>query len=205
MADLPLTSDEMLTTTRGVRRRLDLERPVEPELIRECLTIAQQAPTASNTQSNHFVVVTDPDKRRALAEITRRIGLPDPDPSWPEAQRRLMETVVYLRDNLDRVPVHVIPCVDTTDGGAYHGPGPGYWGSVVQSAWSFMLAARSRGLGTVWTTVHLYHEEAAAEVLGIPYPDIRQAALIPLAHTIGTDFRPAARKPLEEFAHFDSW
>jgi nitroreductase len=201
-----LSVDEVLATTRAVRRRLDLTRSVPANVLGECLALAQQAPTASNMQSGHFVVVTAPDLRAALAELCRRTQLPDPDPSWPPAKARMMSNVAYLRDHLHEVPVHVIPCVELgDDDGASHGPGPGFWGSIVQSAWSFMLAARSRGLGTVWTTIHLYHEEEAARLLGIPYPQVRQAALIPVAYAIGSSFRPGPRKPLDEFIHWGDW
>ena len=77
--------------------------------------------------------------------------------------------------------------------------------SIVPATWSFMLAARARGLGTCWTTFHLAHEREAAELLGIPYEAATQAALIPVAYTKGTDFKPGPRKPLGEVIHWDRW
>jgi len=204
---LDLTPDELLSTTRAVRKRLDLTRPVERELLEECLRLAQQAPTASYSQNWHFVVVTDPDERAALAELWRQVA-------WPYLEQRgaregqgarIGEAVVYLAQHLHEVPVHVIPCVEgrTEDK-------PAFWqasiyGSIVPAAWSFMLAARSRGLGTVWTTFHLRHEREAAEILGIPYEQVQQIALIPVAYTIGTEFKPGRRKPLETMVHWDRW
>lgn len=67
-----------------------------------------------------------------------------------------------------------------------------------------MLAARARGLGTVWTDLHLRHEQQVAEILGLP-DGIRQGPLIPTAYTAGTDFRPGSRAPLEEILHINRW
>ena len=108
-------------------------------------------------------------------------------------------------DHLQDVPVHVIPCIrGRTDGKGVFAQAS-RWGSIMPAAWSFMLAARSRGLGTVWTTFHLAYEQEAAELLGIPYDEVMQAALIPVAFTKGTDFKPAARKPLGEVVHWERW
>jgi nitroreductase len=208
---LDLTPDELLSTTRAVRKRLDLERPVEREVLEECLQLAQQAPTASYSQNWHFVVVTDAAKRAALGELWRQVAYPylersgrgHPDDA---AQRKLIgSAVVHLAEHIHEVPVHVIPCVQ----GRYEGkPNPlvaAMFGSIVPAAWSFMLAARSRGLGSVWTTFHLMHEREAAEILEIPYDEVTQVALIPVAYTIGTDFKPGRRKPLDTMVHWDRW
>jgi nitroreductase len=207
---LELTPDELLTTTRAVRKRLDLERPVERGVLEECLALAQQAPTGSYRQDWHFVVVTDPELRAGLAELWRKGGekylgrLGDPS-EIPGMMGRVLGSVFHLRDHLHEVPVHVIPCIEgRTDGkGAF--AQASRWGSVMPAAWSFMLAARSRGLGTVWTSFHLAHEQEAAELLGIPYDEVMQAALIPVAYTIGTAFKPAKRAPLETMVHWDRW
>ena len=204
---LPLTPDELLSTTRAVRRRLDLTRPVEREVLEECLRLAQQAPTASYAQNWHFVVVTDAEKRERLAELWRSVAGPylERRPP-PDAQfERIGEAVRHLAAHLHEVPVHVIPCVEGRTEGK---PAPlqaSRWASIIPAAWSFMLAARSRGLGTVWTTFHLMHEREAAELLGIPYDEVMQAALIPVAYTIGTDFKPGARTPLDTMVHWDGW
>jgi nitroreductase len=207
---IELTPDELLTTTRAVRKRLDLTRHVEREVLEECLRLAQQAPTGSYRQDWHFVVVTDPALRAGLAELWRRGGekylqrLGDPA-DVPGTIGRVLGSVFHLVDHLHEVPVHVIPCIEgRTDGkGAF--AQASRWGSIMPAAWSFMLAARSRGLGTVWTSFHLAHEQEAAELLGIPYDEVMQAALIPVAYTIGTDFKPARRAPLEAMVHWDRW
>jgi nitroreductase len=204
---LELTPDELLTTTRAVRRRLDLERPVEPEVLEECLSLAQQAPTGSYRQDWHFVVVRDPALRRGLAELWRT-GAERYLGAVPEAEGmlgRVVAGVRHLAAHLHEVPVHVIPCIEgRTDGKSAFGQAA-RWGSIMPATWSFMLAARSRGLGTVWTSFHLAREEEAAALLGIPYEEVMQAALIPVAYTLGTEFKPAVRAPLETMVHWDRW
>jgi nitroreductase len=205
---LDLTPDELLSTTRAVRKRLDLSRPVEREVLEECLRLAQQAPTASYSQNWHFVVVTDPKKRAELGELWRQVAYPYLERSeGPRAgqMQRIGDGVVHLAEHIHEVPVHVIPCVI----GRYEGKSnplvASMFGSIIQAAWSFMLAARARGLGTVWTTFHLMHEREAAEILGIPYDEVTQVALIPVAYTLGTDFKPGQRRPLDTMVHWDAW
>ena len=205
-----LTPDELLATTRSVRRRLDLSRPVERAVLEECLRLAQQAPTASYAQNWHFVVVTDADARAALGELWRSVAGPylarrakaaAADP----VVARIGDGVRYLAEHIHEVPVHVIPCVEGRTDGAPGAAQASRWGSIIPAAWSFMLAARARGLGTVWTTFHLRREREAAEILGIPFDTVMQAALIPVAYTVGADFKPAARKPLDTMVHWDRW
>jgi nitroreductase len=207
---LELTPDELLSTTRAVRRRLDLTRPVEREVLEECLRLAQQAPTASYAQNWHFVVVTDAAARAALGELWRSVAGPylarrakaaAADP----VVARIGDGVRHLAEHIHEVPVHVIPCVEGRTDGAPGAAQASRWASVIPAAWSFMLAARARGLGGVWTTFHLRHEREAAELLGIPYERVMQAALIPVAYTVGTDFRPAPRRPLDTLVHWDRW
>jgi nitroreductase len=214
---LDLDPDQLLSTTRAVRKRLDLDRPVAPELIQQCLEMAAQAPTGSNAQGWHFVVVTDAAKRRRLAELYRvgfdlfygdpeatLAGMPQDDPDYLATQRRVIDSARYLADHLAEVPVHVIPCVEgrVTEGPvALHAA---VWGSLLPAAWSFCLAARARGLGTCWTTLHLIQEGEAAELLGLP-DTVMQGALIPVAHTRGTDFKAGDRRDLSRVVHHDSW
>jgi nitroreductase len=205
---LDLTIDELLTTTRAVRLRLVLERPVEREVIEECLDLAQQAPTPSYSQNWHFVVVTDAKKRAALGELWRQVAYPYLERGGGPRDgqmKRIGDAVVHLAEHIHEVPVHVIPCVQ----GRYEGkPNPmvaSMMAAIIPATWSFMLAARSRGLGTVWTTFHLMHEREAADILEIPYDEVTQVALIPVAYTIGTDFKPGARKPLDTMVHWDRW
>jgi nitroreductase len=205
---LPLTPDELLTTTRAVRKRLDLTRPVEREVLEECLAVAQQAPSASNRQDWHFVVVTDGERRAGLGDLWRRGGrayLARAARARDRDTRRLVASVEHLVEHIHEVPVHVVPCIEgRTDGKPVHAQSS-RWGSIVPATWSFMLAARARGLGTAWTTFHLRFEEEAAELLGIPYDRVMQAALVPVAYTIGTEFKPARRRPLEAMVHWEGW
>lgn len=220
-ATVTLTTDQLLTTTRAVRKRLDFDRPVPLEVIRECLEIALQAPTGSNAQGWQWMVVTDPAKRRALAELYRKAWAVYPsmdasahrvhsaDPSMTEVQERVVSSAEFLAENMEKPPVLLIPCI----AGRVEGiPAPfgvvaqaSTYGSILPAAWSFMLAARTRGLGTAWTTLHLMHEEEAAGILGIPYREITQCAMIPVAYTKGTDFKAGPRKPLDPILHVNNW
>ncbi|MGZ4509961.1 MAG: nitroreductase family protein [Mycobacterium sp.] len=202
------TVDELLTTTRSVRKRLDLNRPVGREVILECIRLAMQAPTASNTQDWRWLVITDSDKRAAIAEIYRSVGAEylayaAKDTSDPQTQR-VYASALSLTDTLGKVPVHVIPCLANRIDNSSLLTAASAWASIIPAGWSFMLALRSRGLGSVWTTMHLAKEREVAELLGIP-DTVTQAALFPVAYTIGTDFRPAARPPAETVTFWDSW
>jgi len=214
MTLLGLSAEELLTTTRTVRKRLDLERPVDLGLVREALTVALQAPSGSNRQGWHFVVVTDAAKRAAIGDYYGRAveaylasagsaaKLHADDPQRAPVQQRVGDSVAYLGRVMGRVPVLVLPCLKVSALSA--DSQAGVWGSILPATWSYMLAARLRGLGTAWTTLHLDYEREIAELLGLP-EGIRQAALIPTAHTVGTDFKPAPRQPLAEVLHLDGW
>ncbi|MEU3755601.1 nitroreductase family protein [Streptomyces olivoreticuli] len=214
MSLLDLTPDELLTTTRSVRKRLDLTRPVPLELVKECISVALQAPSGSNRQSWHWIVVTDAEQRAAIGRYYQRAvraylesegscgSLYPEDPERHSVQQRVGSSVAYLGDRMGDVPVLVIPCLDASAAPEYNEAGK--WASVIPAAWSYMLAARARRLGTAWTTLHLMYEKEIAELLGLP-EGIVQAALIPTAFSLGTDFRPAVRQPLEQVLHIDSW
>lgn len=203
------TVDELLSTTRAVRRRLDFDRPVADELVSECLKLAVQAPSGSNAEPWRWVVVTDGSLRTEIAAIyrksyreaidsphyARRLFRDDEDRS--KVQQRVATSAEYLAENLHRVPVLVLPCIEGRPPTTAEQQS-GFWGSIVPAIWSFMLAARSRGLGTVYTTVHLRYEQEVAELLDIPFEDVTQAALIPVAHYQGEGFRAAPRRPLTD-------
>jgi len=214
-----LTPDELLTTTRSVRMRLDFDRPVGREVIEECITVASQAPNAGNAQKLHFVVITDRGKRAELAELFRKGSAayieraratvsalsPSGDPGKAEAMKRLYRSASYLNEHIQDVPVHVIPCISGRTDGAPVPAQAARWGSIFPAAWSFMLAGRARGLGTTFTSFHLLCEEEAADLLGIPFKEVMQAGLLPVAYTKGSKFRPASRPPLAELVHWDWW
>ena len=214
---LKLSPDQLLSTTRSVRLRLALTRPVARSLIEECLNLAQQAPSGGNQQGWSFVVVTDREKRQALGtlykqgwdvylkSISSRLTT-DSAPTMPSHDvLRVYRSAQHLADHMGDVPVLVVPCIAgrTENGGVAEQAGQ--WGSILPAVWSFMLAARARGLGTCWTTLHLAHEREAAELLGIPFDDVMQTALIPVAHTLGDEFRPGPRRPLDTIAHWEQW
>jgi nitroreductase len=200
--------DELLTTTRAVRRRLDLDRPVGRAVILECVQLAMQAPTASNDQSWRWMVVTDADKRAAIAEIYRGVGEQylaraagaESDPQT----RRTYESALALSQILADVPVHVIPCIEHRFDGNDLLVAASAWASIIPAGWSFLLALRSRGLGSVWTTLHLARAGEVADLLGIP-DTVTQVALFPVAYTIGTAFKPADRPSAETITSWDTW
>lgn len=220
MHHLDLSPEEMLTTTRAVRKRLDFSRPVEPAVIQECLELALQAPTGGNSQGWHFVVVNEPEQRQALAEVYRKgwalylkqrlsgqSKMPGPELSAERIAtlKKVLQSSIYLAEHMHEVPMLVVPCLQGRIENAAPVEQAGFWGSILPAIWSFMLAARTRGIGTSWTTVHLYYEQEAAQILGIPYETMTQAALIPTAYTLGTDFKPAPRLPLESVLHWNRW
>jgi len=207
-------------TTRSVRKRLDFSRPVEPEVIQTCLEMAVQAPTAANSQSWHFVVVTDPAQRQALGAIYRKgywfyrqqTASVHPlyagrslSPEHAASLKKVRSSSEYLAEHLHEVPVLLVPCIWGRVEEQSFAEQAGSWGSILPAVWSLMLAARLYGLGTAWTTVHLYYEHEAAEVLGIPSRQVTQVALIPVAYTLGTAFKPAPRLPLEAVVHWGRW
>jgi nitroreductase len=202
-------TDRLLATTRSVRRRLDLSRSVPIPVILDCLRLAVQAPTGGNRQGWRWLVVTDVDKKRELARLYRDSGKSyfeqaARDSDHPQT-RRVYESALVLADTLERVPVHVIPCIEGRAESTLNALSASAYGSIIPAVWSFMLALRSRGLGTAWTTVHLAKEQEAAALLGIPFDEVTQVALLPVGYTVGTDFKPAARPPVESITYWDSW
>ena len=203
-------TDRLLSTTRAVRRRLDLERPVEREVILDCIRLSQQAPTASNTQKWRWMVVMDPDKRKALGEIYGRgkqfIEQAKAEIDADDTQtHRVYDSAGWLLDHIGEAPALVIPCVEgRVPDGAPSGMAAAVYGSIYPAMWSFQLALRSRGLGSALTTIHLFFEQEVAALLEMP-EDILQVALLPVAYTKGTDFKVAKRPPPQDITHFDTW
>jgi nitroreductase len=204
-------TDALLSTTRAVRRRLDLERPVPREVLLDCIRVSQQAPTGSNAQSWRWLVVTDPAGRAAIAKAYREAGgryleMARSRVSEGDAQtRRVYDSAFWLMDHLERVPVHVIPCVvGRLPDGAPNVMAASVYGSILPAVWSFQLALRSRGLGSTLTTIHLFAEKEVAAYFGIP-DDVMQVALLPVAYTKGGDFKVAKRPAPETITCFDRW
>lgn len=218
---LPLSPDELLSTTRAVRKRLDFDRPVPDQLIRECVELAMQSPSGSNNMTMQFVVVRDEAKRRAIGEVYRQcyaqykgwdgvyIGSIDKgDDSANAQQRRSADSADFLGEHMGDAPALVIACNAGMRTEAAQGMGmmaASSMGNVLPAMWSFMLAARARGLGTAWTTVHLMMEQAVADIVGIPFDSVQQVCLSPLAFTKGTDFKPASRPSADSIIHWDTW
>jgi nitroreductase len=213
---LNLSADDVLSTTRAVRKRLDLDRPVPRELIEECLQVALQAPTGSNSQGWQWIMVDDADTKQALAAIYARnfatyaamaqSNTYQPGDPRYDQRDKVTASAVYLTENFHRVPVIMVPCIAGNLDRAPAFYAASAWGSLLPAVWSFMLAARERGLGTAWTTIHLMDggDAEAATLLGIP-EGFTQAGMFPVAYSIGTDFQPAKRLPLQPILHWNQW
>ncbi len=216
--ELDLTPRELLTTTRSVRKRLDLSRPVDRAEVLDCLEIAFQAPNGSNQQTWDWILVDDPALRQAMAEVYRG-ALADYVKQMDAARaagtggvyavtdrrEQIAASVYHLLQHLHEVPLLVVPTIRIRMDGASIFEQASHWGSILPAVWNFMLALRSRGMGSAWTTIHLHREKEMAEVLGIPYGEVTQAGLFPVAHTIGTGFRPANRAASATSIHWNGW
>lgn len=218
MSILPLGPDDLLSTTRAVRKRLDFSRPVPDDLVRDCVSLAMQSPSGSNDMTMQFVVVRDEARRRALGEIYRQCyamyrsmpgvyirTIDKGDDRANAQQQRSADSADFLGEHIGDAPVLVVACNQGRTDGMPPMVTSSMMGNVLPAMWSFMLAARARGLGTCWTTVHLFMEQQAAEVLGIPYETVQQVCLTPVAFTTGTDFRPADRPAADSIIHWDTW
>lgn len=219
MSLLPLNPDQLLSTTRAVRKRLDFSKPVPDEVIRECATAAMQSPSGSNMMTMGFIVVKDAAKRKAVGDVYQQcysmyksmdgvyIGSIDKgEASANDQQKRSADSADFLGEHMGDAPALIIGC---TQGARLDGApammSASMLGNILPGMWSFMLAARARGLGTAWTTVHLMMEQQVAEILDIPFDTVQQVCLSPLAYTKGTDFKAAARPPVDSILHWDRW
>jgi nitroreductase len=218
MPRLDLSPDDLLSTTRAVRKRLDFTQPVPDELVRECVELAMQSPSGSNNMTMQFVVVRDGAKRAALGDIYRQcfgiyqtldgvyVGSIKKATEAEQAQQdRVTDSAVYLAEHMGEAPVLVIPCITARADNMPAMVTASMMANIMPAMWSFMLAARARGLGTCWTTVHLMMEQQAAEVLGIPHDAVQQICMSPLAFTKGADFKPAMRPAADTIIHWDQW
>ncbi len=206
-------ADHLLTTTRAVRKRLDLTRPVPRQTILDCIRVSTQSPAGGNYQKWRWMVVDDPDKKLVIAEAYRRtyapyiaaqkqaVGEKDPGNSTID---KIMSSSDYLAEILEQVPALVIPCALGHPDQDGSGDNQGWWGSCIPAVWSYMLAARARGIGTAWTTLHLGGAEEVGEALGIP-STVMQLACVPTAYYTGDTFRVGARRPAEEVTYFNEW
>ena len=205
-------TDKLLTTTRSVRKRLDLSRPVPREVVLEALDVALQAPSGGNSQPWRWLIVDDPDVKKGIAELYPRSHDPYMQANREaaaaagraEVMGKIMDSSQYLSDHMAEVPVMVIPCLLGRPEGLSQAEVAGFYGSILPAAWSLMLALRSRGLGSAWTTLHLAFEEEAQKLLGVP-ETVTQTALIPVAYYKGEDFKLAPRQPVEKVTYFNAW
>ena len=205
--------DRVLTTTRSVRKRLDLTRPVDAKVIEEAIEIAVQAPTGSNAQDWHFLVVTEPATKTAIADLYRKGAdqyrtRPRPEYAAGDPRRKQQPKIAasgaHLYQHLHEVPAIVFAGIE---GRVEKGPAVAQaakYGSVLPAAWSFMLALRARGVGAAWTTLALVHEQELHKLLGVP-DSVTLAVMLPVAYYTGSDFRPARRLPATERTYWNAW
>lgn len=217
MTLLELSVDNVLNTTRAVRKRLDFSRPVEDDVIRECVATAMQAPSGSNLMTMQFVVVKDAEKRQAIGEVYKQCwaiyssmpmfagAIKKESESEQAQQDRVVDSATYLSEHMAQAPALVLGCTAGRVDGTPAMMSASAMGNILPGMWSFMLAARARGLGTAWTTISLMMEKEVAEIVGIPFDEIQQACLTPLAYTVGTDFKRAMRSDPDTIIHWDNW
>jgi nitroreductase len=203
---------DVVETTRSVRRRLDFDRPIEPELIERCIDAAVQAPTGMNREAWRFLVLTEAEPKARVAELYRsgfdglanrfRDQLP-PDLSDQKLPNE-RPTYVGLAENLHRMPALILVCSEGRPDPDNAAMQVAFYGSVLPAAWSLMLALRASGLGATWTTLLVTEEERVAKALGIP-ADVTQTILLPVAYTKGAVLKPAKRKPAREVTYWNRW
>jgi nitroreductase len=209
--DLSMT-DALLSTTRAVRKRLDLDRPVPREVLLECVALSQQAPTGSNTQGWRWVLVDDAEKRKALGQFYGGMAndylaaaATAATESGDQQTKRVYSSAMWLMENMGKVPVIAIPCIEGSFGPeTMQVMQASQYASIYPAVWSFQLALRSRGLGSTLTTLHLFKEREVAEMLGIP-DGYTQVAMLPVGYTKGTDFKRAERPGPETITHWNGW
>ena len=204
--------DYILETTRSVRKRLDLTRPIDRATVERCLEIAIQAPTGSNRQGWKWLIVTDAEVKAKIGEYYKQswytyagVASRSAPGEEPSAQmQRVISSARYLADHMHEAPMMIFPCVAGRATDASPAANAGLYGSIIPAAWSLMLALRARGIGSAWTTLHLSYEKECNEVLGIP-ADVTTAALLPAAYFSGETFQKASRVPAKELTYWESW
>lgn len=202
--------DYILKTTRSVRKRLDLNRPVDKDVVKECLEIALQAPTGSNIQGWKWLIVTDTNKKAKIGDFYKRsfiayskgASIPNPNIQDQNQQKKVYNSASYLADHMGEVPMMIFACIEGRTSNS--SIAAGLYGSIIPAAWSLMIALRSRGIGASWTTLHLAYEKECNEILGIP-DNITTAVMLPVAYFTGETFKEAKRVPAKELTYWESW
>lgn len=201
--------DRLLTTTKQVRKRLDLDRPLPHGELIECIELAGHAPMGGNLERNRWMIIDDSEKKAAIAEYFGAVGRPylaaNKEQRPDDRSQRVMDSAMFLVENLAEVPALVLSMrLDRPPIEVSQGQVAAYYGSVVPGVWSFQLAARARGIGSAWTTFHLEHEAAVAELLGIP-ETVTQVCLLACGYYKGDSFTPAPRRAAEDVTYLNTW
>jgi nitroreductase len=202
-------TDLLLTTTKQVRKRLDLDRPVPHEELLECIDIASHAPMGGNLERNRWMIIDDADTKAKISEYFGAVGRPylqaNTEVRSDNRSTKVIDSAMFLVEHLHEVPALVLSMrLDRVPDGSSTGAYAGYYGSVLPGVWSFQLAARSRGIGSAWTTFHLEHEAEVAELLGIP-SSVTQVCLLAVGYYTGDSFTPAPRRPAGEVTYLNRW
>ncbi len=198
--------DWALSTTRSVRRRIDWERPIEPEVIEAAIDVATQAPTGVQAESWRFLVLTEPEPKQAVATLYRSAF-----DRYVSARTQAQAEVAaprpaqaQLAERLAEMPALILVCAEGAPASDLTALQVGFYGSVLPAAWSLMVALRVRGIGSTWTSLHLLHADETARALGIP-DGVTQTVLLPCGYTKDATLRPANRKPATEVAYWNQW
>lgn len=204
-------TDRLMMTTKQVRRRLNLDKRVPTDIVLDCIDVASRAPIGGNMQVNRWLLIDDADTKSALAALYRRTGTDYLENGRKQVEAagsdptsvKVVESSIYLLDHLHQVPLMIIPVRMGRPGTEVFEQAT-FWGSVTPGVWSLQMALRSRGIGSAWTTLHLYHEKEANALLGIP-DDFTQVALLPVAYFLGDDFAPSKRRPAQDVTYLNQW
>jgi nitroreductase len=203
--DMPLR--EAMQTQRAIRRLKP--DPVDDEVILRCLELACKAPTGSNAQNWHWIVVRDPEVKAKLARSYRQAwriygGLGRMRAGGDEKMRKVIDAVQWQVDHFEEIPVLVVACLRgiaprvvamSPIGASSH------YGSIYPAIQNFLLACRAEGLGAALTTLPLWSMTMARTALGLPF-DVQPCAVIPVGWPKGK-YGPTTRKPVEKVVHYD--
>ena len=201
--------DRLLTTTKQVRQRLDLTKPVPHGVLLECIDLASHAPMGGNLERNRWMIIDDPALKARIATRFAEVGRPylaaNAELRVDDRSQRVIDSATFLVDHLAKVPALVLSLrLDRAPLDGSQGDAAAYDGSVLPGVWSFQLAARARGIGSAWTTFHLEHEAEIAELLGVP-STVTQVCLLAVGYYTGTTFTPAPRRPAREITFLNTW
>tara|TARA_B110000196_G_C20898373_1_gene544722 strand:+ start:39 stop:677 length:639 start_codon:yes stop_codon:yes gene_type:complete len=191
--------DHYLSTVRSVRRRINFDKQIDDSVILECINIAVQAPTGRGDEGWRFLVVKNRGLKERVAFIYEEVLLS----FIAEVGTPMKKSHQALIDRLSDFPSLIFVCKEGVPETSFASQAA-YFGSVLPAAWSLMVALRSRGIGSTWTTLLSSRHEEVAEVLGMP-SSARQVVMLPVGYTLGAVLKKADRKDAATVSFLDSW